>query len=154
MWVVSQFQAFVGGASRRSRSDNPHAQTFRVRNSGLLKADLGSGPREGTSREALQSSLEPGIWVILKLWAPLDDGLYCGHQYLGVPKWDLNFGNYPKPYITPIRPLKVPPLDPAFEDQRGHHLGCRSGVGPRRPCSFAQDTSGGPPHPNSGIVGI
>ena len=30
-----------------------------------------------------------------KLWAPFDYGLYCGTEYLGVPKWDLNFRNYP-----------------------------------------------------------
>ena len=34
-------------------------------------------------------------WLFSKLWAPVGSELYYGTSYLGVPKWDPNFGNYP-----------------------------------------------------------
>ena len=35
------------------------------------------------------------MWVDLKITRPLGYRLYYGTSYLGVPKWDPNFGNYP-----------------------------------------------------------
>ena len=35
------------------------------------------------------------IWAVLKIMGSFGYRLYYGTQYLGVPKWDPNFGNYP-----------------------------------------------------------
>ena len=37
----------------------------------------------------------PTTWVVLQIMGPFGCGLYGGTYYLGVPKWDSNFGNYP-----------------------------------------------------------
>ena len=40
-----------------------------------------------------------------KLWAPFGYGLYYSTSYLGIPKWDPNFGNYP--HGEPLRSGKA-----------------------------------------------
>ena len=42
------------------------------------------------------------LWAVLKIMGPFSFRIYSSTYYLGEPKWDPNFGNYPYHAAPPV----------------------------------------------------
>ena len=65
--------------------------------------------------------------VFSKLWAPLGYRLFYGTYYLGVPKSDPDFGNYPNviysyPYLETLRKISALEMHGPFRHPVGDYV--------------------------------